>query len=122
MKLTTKQITAAVVLVALAMPVLAMAQILPATAPGGLPTTVFGTSDRVSTILLRIVEIALSLAGLIAILFLIIGGFRYVTAAGNEEAAESAKKTILNAIIGIIVIILSFVILRVIDNALRGST
>ena len=39
-------------------------------------------------------------------------------AGGNEETAESAKKTIINAIIGIVVVILSFVIVRVISNAL----
>lgn len=66
----------------------------------------------------RIINIALSVAGLVAVLFLIIGGFRYITSAGNEETAEQAKKIIINAIIGIVVIILSFVIVRVISNAL----
>ena len=73
---------------------------------------------RVSEIVLRVINIALAVAGLIAVLFLIIGGFRYVTSAGNEETAEQAKKIITNAIIGIVIIILSFVIVRVISNAL----
>jgi hypothetical protein len=120
MKLTTKQITAAVALMALALPVMVSAQILPPP-PAGLATGFSGGNQTVTSVITRIVAIALALAGLIAILFLIIGGFRYVTAAGNEEAAESAKKTILNAIIGIIVIILAYVILRVIENALLGN-
>ena len=68
--------------------------------------------------IMKIINIALAVAGLIAVLFLIIGGFRYITSAGNEETAEQAKKIITNAIIGIVVIILSFVIVRVISNAL----
>ena len=68
--------------------------------------------------IMKIINIALAIAGLIAVLFLIIGGFRYITSAGNEETAEQAKKIITNAIIGIVVIILSFVIVRVISNAL----
>jgi hypothetical protein len=120
MKITTKQISVAATLVALAVPLLVSAQILPP-APPGLAGGFSGGSNTISGVVTRIVEIALALAGLIAILFLIIGGFRYVTAGGNEETAESAKKTILNAIIGIIVIILSYVILRVIENALLGS-
>ena len=48
--------------------------------------------------------------------------FRYITAGGNEETAETAKKTITNAIIGIVVIILAFVIVRVISNALLPAT
>lgn len=97
-----------------AMPLLAGAQFQTPN-PGG---TGLPGDTNVSTFILRIINIALAIAGLIAVLFLIIGGFRYITAAGNEEAAESAKKIIINSIIGVVVIILSFVIVRVISNAL----
>ncbi len=76
---------------------------------------------NVTELLLRIINILLAIAGLVAVVFLIIGGFRYITAGGNEEAAEAGKKTIINAIIGIVVIILSFVIVRVVSNALLAS-
>ena len=59
--------------------------------------------------------------GLVASGFLIIGGFRYITSAGNEETAEQAKKVIINAIIGVVVIILAFVIVRVISQALVNN-
>lgn len=86
-------------------------------------TTGLPCQTSVSEFILRIINIALTVAGLIAVLFLIIGGFRYITSAGNEETAEQAKKIITNAIIGIVVIILSFVIVRVISNALvSGNT
>jgi hypothetical protein len=62
----------------------------------------------------------LSISGAIAILFVIIGGFRYITSAGNEESAEAGKKTVINAIIGIVVIILSYVIVNVISNTVSG--
>ncbi len=78
--------------------------------------------ESISGFILKIINIALSVAGLIAVLFLIIGGFRYITSAGNEETAEQAKKVITNAIIGVVVIILSFVIVRVISNALARNT
>lgn len=74
-----------------------------------------------SGIVMQIIQILLSIAGLVAVIFLIVGGFRYITAGGNEETAEAAKKTITNAIIGIVVIILSFVIVRVISNALTKN-
>lgn len=73
---------------------------------------------RASDLIIRIINIALGIAGLVAVLFLVIGGFRYITSAGNEETAEQAKKIITNAIIGIVVIILAFVIIRVISGAL----
>lgn len=100
--------------VLLALPIVAGAQnfTLP-NAPGNLPN-----QNTATGIIMFIINIALAIAGLIAVFFLVIGGFRYITAAGNEDASEQAKKIILNAIIGIVVIILSFVIVRVVSNAL----
>lgn len=69
-------------------------------------------------IILSVVNYLLSIAGLLTVLFIIIGGFRFMTAGGNEEASDKAKKTIINAIVGIVVVILSFAIVRGISNAL----
>lgn len=52
----------------------------------------------------------------VAVLFLIIGGFWYITSAGNEETAEKGKGTAINAIIGIVIIILSYVIVNVVSG------
>lgn len=123
MKNTNNIVKAANVIAMVAMltmallPFFAGAQFTPPDATGtGLPN-----EARASDIIIRIIEILLAIAGLVAVIFLIIGGFRYITAGGNEEAAESAKKTITNAIIGIVIIILAFVIVRVISNALISS-
>ncbi len=90
--------------------------------PGGTGLGGGITSESTLTgFILRIINIALALAGLIAVLFLIIGGFRYITAGGNEDASGSAKKIILNAVIGIIVVILSFVVVRVVSNTLTTT-
>lgn len=77
-----------------------------------------GPAATATGFMFAIINVLLVVAGILAVLFLIIGGFRYITAHGNEEAAEGAKKTILHSIIGLVVIILSFVIIRVIANAL----
>src|SRR5438876_505914 len=61
------------------------------------------TQGNFSAIAVQVINILLGVVGLVAVIFLIIGGFRYVTAGGNEEAAESGKKTITNAIIGIVI-------------------
>lgn len=52
----------------------------------------------------------------IAVLFVIIGGFWYVTSAGNEETAEKGRNTVVNAVIGIVIIILSYVIVNVVSS------
>lgn len=81
-----------------------------------------GATD-LGTLIVNIVTILLVVAGSIAVIFLIIGGFRYVTASGNEEQTEAAKKTMTGAIIGLAVILLSFAIIRIISTILlTGST
>ncbi len=73
-------------------------------------------------LILWVTERLLWLAGSIAVIFLIIGGYRYLTSAGNEEAAEKGKKTLVTSIIGLVVIILSATIVRIVANTLGTST
>jgi hypothetical protein len=55
------------------------------------------------------------------VLFVIIGGYQYLTSGGNEEAAEKGKKTLVNAIIGVVLIVLAYVIINVIVNTVSGT-
>ncbi len=61
------------------------------------------------------------LVGAIAVLFLIIGGLRYVVSNGDPKAVEGAKNTILYAIVGIVIAILSFAAIQFVINALKNS-
>ena len=72
-------------------------------------------------IMFLIQKILLPIVGTISLLFIIIGGFRYMTARGDQEAAASGKKTMTNAIIGLAIVILSYIIVVVVINALKGS-
>jgi hypothetical protein len=56
----------------------------------------------------KISNILIFLIGAVSVIMLIIGGFRYVLSGGDSNAVESAKNTILYAIIGIIVALLSY--------------
>ncbi|HSX02835.1 MAG TPA: hypothetical protein VLI05_06020 [Candidatus Saccharimonadia bacterium] len=59
------------------------------------------------------------LVGAVAVLFLIIGGLRYVISNGDPKNVEAAKNTILYAIVGIVVAILSFAAVQFVINALN---
>lgn len=50
--------------------------------------------------------------GALATVFIVIGGLRYVLAAGNPEGLQKAKNTILYAIIGLVVSIFAFTIVN----------
>jgi len=67
-----------------------------------------------------IVNALLALAALIAAIFVVIGGVRYITSQGDEDAAAAAKNTILYAAIGLIVIALSAVLVNFIVANIPG--
>ena len=75
----------------------------------------------INQLISTIINWLLGIAFGIAVLFLIIGGFWYITSAGNEETAEKGKNTAINAIIGIIIIIMSYVIVNVVSNLLTSG-
>lgn len=59
---------------------------------------------------------ALGLAGIVLFILLLVGGFQFITSGGDPKAADGAKKTITSAIIGLIVILVSYIILVIIKN------
>src|SRR6185369_3776027 len=71
-----------------------------------------------SDTIVKVINFLLIISGTVTILFLMIGGFFYVTSAGNEEQAEKGKKILINSIIGLVVIIMSYAIVRIIAGTL----
>ncbi|MDB5179187.1 MAG: hypothetical protein JWN01_1130 [Patescibacteria group bacterium] len=61
------------------------------------------------------------LVGAVAVIFLIIGGLRYVVSQGDAKNIEAAKNTILYAIVGIVVAVISFALVQFVINALNKS-
>lgn len=60
----------------------------------------------------------LGLLGLIAVAFLIYAGVMMVTAGGDEQHITKAKKIIIYAVIGIVIILLSYTIVQFVTTAL----
>jgi len=65
-----------------------------------------------------IINFGLGFVGLVAVGFLIYGGFLYITSQGEEKKNTTAKNVLVYAIIGLVVILLSFVIVRAVANIL----
>lgn len=56
----------------------------------------------------------LLIAGALAVVMIVLGGLRYMASMGNSQQAEGAKKTILYAVIGLIVVVLSAFIAKLV--------
>lgn len=83
--------------------------------------TQLGADITAQQIFERIIDWALYFGGAIAVIYLIYGGFMYITSAGDNEKAEQGKRTLTFAIIGIILIALSFIIVGWVMSALGGT-
>lgn len=58
-------------------------------------------------IFMGIFDILMYLAGLLAVIFVIYGGFQFLTSVGEPQKIAGARKTILNAIIGLVLAIVA---------------
>lgn len=65
-----------------------------------------------------VIDWALYIAAVIAVIFIIIGGFMYITSAGNEAQAGKGRATLINALIGLTLVILSYIIVQILYNFL----
>jgi hypothetical protein len=79
------------------------------TALGALPTTL-------SSLLTTVFSIALSIAGVLALVLIIISGYRLMISQGNPEQVKGAREQLTAAILGLLFIIFSLVILQVIST------
>jgi len=50
--------------------------------------------------------------GALAVIYLMYGGFLYITSAGDEDKAKTGRTAVVNAIIGVIIIALALVIVQ----------
>ncbi len=82
------------------------------------PASKFGT---VGDLVTNIIIILTSFAGALAFIFIIIGGIKFITAAGDEKKMASATATLTYAIIGLIVTALAFIILQVVQRFLGAN-
>lgn len=60
----------------------------------------------------QIISTLFVVLGMIAVIMIVIGGIRYATANGDQGAIKSAKNTILYAVVGVIVAMLSYAIVN----------
>src|SRR5574337_2045056 len=79
------------------------------------------TTDKVNTLIAEIINVISVVAGVVAVIMIIIGGFRYVTSGGTPDKVTGAKNTILYGIIGLIIVALAQVIVRFVLNKVAGT-
>jgi succinate dehydrogenase/fumarate reductase cytochrome b subunit len=105
-----KTIIATLVSLAIANPAYAQSTV---TNPTGF-NSIGGILGKVFTWLIAII-------GVLAVIFIIIGGIRYILARGDPKATDAARGTITAAIIGLVIALLSVAIVIIVTNFLGGT-
>jgi hypothetical protein len=82
----------------------------------------FGRPKDFPTYLMSIYKFGLWAIGICALLMITIGGYMYLISAGNKASAETAKKVITDAIAGIILALVSWLLLYLINPDLVKLT
>ncbi len=75
-----------------------------------------GADTSISAKIATVINVVSAIVGAIAVIMIIVGGFRYVTSAGNAEGAKAARNTILYAIIGLVIVALAQLIVHFVLN------
>jgi uncharacterized membrane protein len=83
----------------------------------GMPAELVG----VNGVFTKITNTILYAVGIISVIMLIYGGLRYVISGGDSKKVTDAKNTIMYAIIGLIIAILSYAIVNFVINAIGGT-
>lgn len=84
------------------------------------PADVGGLSQFIWTIVLNVIEMALFVVGFMAVGFIIFGGFQFLTGGSNPGQIEKARKTILNAVIGLAISMAAIGITNLIFRIING--
>ena len=119
------------VLVGVIMAVVMGVVLLPTTSMAATGTINFGLvygeatglgQQDVRTTISRIINVALGLLGIVAVVIILIGGFEWMMAGGNEEKVGEAKKRILAGVIGLAIILSSYALAKFVLFKLYEAT
>lgn len=85
-------------------------------------TAGLGDADLVDTIA-QIIRVALGFLGVIAVVIILLGGFKWMTAGGEDTKVGEAKKLIFSGVVGLVIVITAYAIASfVIDSIITATS
>ena len=80
-------------------------------------------SDRdIQGTIAQIINIILGFLGIIAVIIILAGGFKWMTAGGNEAKVGEARKMIIQGVIGLVIIFAAWAIAAFVVTQLKTAT
>jgi len=79
------------------------------------------SGTNVNNIVNTVITVFSWVVGVVSVIMIIVGGFKYVTSGGESNGVTSAKNTILYAIVGLIIVAVAQIVVRfVLSNVNKG--
>lgn len=88
----------------------------------GIEATGTAPDTTVESTVATVINVFSFIVGVISVIMIIIGGLKYITSTGDSNKTESAKNTILYAVIGLAVVALAQVIVLFVLNRVGGDS
>lgn len=92
----------------------------------GTQLAAIGTSgtgqNQLPVIIGRVINIVLGFLGVVLLFYVLLAGFKWMTAGGSEKGATEAKEMIKNAVIGMVIIVAGFAISNFVISQLATLT
>lgn len=76
---------------------------------------------ELKNVVITIINAIIAVSGIVAVIFVIVGGINYMTSTGEPQKTKKAKDTILYACIGLVITALSFAIVNFVISGLIGG-
>jgi hypothetical protein len=81
-------------------------------APGDCSTVSITGINDIWLIVAAVIEIMLRIAAIAAIVFIIYGGFEYLTSQAEPDKTNRAKQTIINALVGLVIAVMAATVIN----------
>lgn len=78
----------------------------------GILDNIGGTSGTIEDLVKKVLDWLIGLGALVCVVMIIVGGYGYMTAGGDEQKVKSAQKTLTNAIIGLVICFIAVMIVK----------
>lgn len=87
--------------------------------PGNFSALCLGAGD-LNKVIGNAINFVFVVAALLALVFLILGGVKWLTSQGEKEGVNKARETIVAAVVGLVIIFLSYLIVNFVLNLFVG--
>ena len=74
---------------------------------GGSSCDTVNSGESLVATIVKVIKLLTYVAGIVAVVMIIVGGFKYMTSGGDSNKVASAKSTLIWALIGLIVVALA---------------